>query len=320
MKRNPVISILIPVYNVEHYISTCLDSILSQTYTNLQVVLFDDGSKDQSLAICKEYACKNKNIEVYHQENQGVAVTRNHLLEKAKGDYVLFVDSDDWIEIDMVDYLLSFGLQKDADLVMCDRVINDKKPSRTKPIMVELSQENAIRDFLYHNYFIGSLCNKLIKTSLLHNLSFDSEISYGEDALFCWQVLQKVNKVVVTNKQLYHYRMNNTSLSHVFNGHQFSAYHVWSQIVNDVKESHPQFLSIAQSHFCVSMTIILYNAAKHDYPSDENIKALRSIVKKNKMKMLRHIPHSFKKYLVASLLAWNYGFTCIILKLKQNIL
>ena len=98
MKRDPIISILIPVYNVEHYISTCLDSILSQTYTNLQIVLFDDGSKDQSFAICKEYTCKNKNIEVYHQDNQGVAVTRNHLLEKVKGDYVLFVDSDDWME------------------------------------------------------------------------------------------------------------------------------------------------------------------------------------------------------------------------------
>ena len=318
MKRKPIISILIPVYNVEHYISTCLDSILSQTYTNLQIVLFDDGSKDQSLAICKEFTYKNKNIEVYHQSNQGVAVTRNHLLEKVKGDYVLFVDSDDWIEIDMVDHLLTLGVQKDADMVMCDRVINDNKPSQTKPIVVELSQENAIRDFLYHNYFIGSLCNKLIKTTLLHNLSFHSGISYGEDALFCWQVLQKVNKVVVTNKQLYHYRMNNISLSHVFNGHQFSAYHVWNQIVNDVKVSYPQFLSIAQSHFCVSMTVILYNAAKHDYPSDENIKALCSIVKKNKMIMLRHIPHSFKKYLVASLLAWNYDLTCFILKLRPN--
>lgn len=314
MKQYPLVSILVPVYNVETYLSTCLNSILSQTYTNLQIVLFDDGSKDQSLAICKEYACKNKKIEVYHQSNQGVAATRNHLLERAKGDYVLFVDSDDWIETDMVDHLLSLGVQKDADIVMCDRVINDNKPSQTKPIVFELSQEKAIKDFLYHNYFIGSLCNKLIKTSLLRNLTFDSSISYGEDALFCWQVLQKVKKVIVTNKQLYHYRMNEVSLSHTFNGHQFSAYNVWHPIVDDVENKFPQFLPIAQGHFCVSMTMVLYNAARHGHQSDENTKRLCSVVKSYKMKMLRHIPHSFKKFILASILSWNYNLVRFFLK------
>lgn len=314
MKQHPLVSILIPVYNVETYISTCLNSILSQTYPNLQIVLFDDGSKDQSLAICKEYAFKNKNIEVYHQDNQGVTATRNHLLEKVKGDFVLFVDSDDWIETDMVDHLLSLGIQKDADMVMCDRVINDNKPSQTKPFVVELSQEKAIKDFLYHNYFIGSLCNKLFKTSQLHDLSFHSGISYGEDALFCWQVLQKIKKVVVTNKQLYHYRMNANSLSHAFNGHQFTIYYVWLPIVDDVEKFYPQFLSIAQGHFCVSMTMVLYNAARHGYQSDENTKRLCSVVRTNKMKMLRHIPHSFKKFILASFLSWNYNLVRFFLK------
>ena len=313
MKQHPLVSILIPVYNVENYLSTCLNSILSQTYSNLQIVLFDDGSKDQSLAICNEYARKNKNIEVYYQDNQGVAATRNHLLEKAKGDFVLFVDSDDWIETDMADHLLSLGVQKDADMVMCDRVINDNKPSQKKPFVVELSQEKAIKDFLYHNYFIGSLCNKLFKTSLLHDLSFHSGISYGEDALFCWQVLQKIKKVVVTNKQLYHYRMNANSLSHTFNGHQFSAYDVWHPIVDDVERNYPQYLPIAQGHFCVSMTMVLYNAARHGYQSDENTKRLCSAVRTNKMKMLRHIPHSFKKFILASFLSWNYNLARILL-------
>ena len=169
MERHPLVSILIPVYNVEKYLPHCLDSVINQTYSHLQIVLIDDGSKDTSFFICKEYANKDKRFEIYHQDNQGVAATRNHLLEKAKGDYVLFVDSDDWIEVDMVDHLLSLGVQKDADIVMCDRVINDNKPSLTKPIVVELSQEKAIKDYLYHNYFIGSLCDKLIKANLLQN-------------------------------------------------------------------------------------------------------------------------------------------------------
>lgn len=318
MKQYPLVSILIPVYNVENYISTCLNSVLFQTYPNLQIILIDDGSKDHSLGICQEYAARNKNIEIYHQENQGVATTRNNLLEKVKGDYVLFIDSDDWVETDMVEYLTSIGDLMDADIVMCSMVINDTKSINKETSIVELNQEHAIKDFLHHKYFTGSLCNKLIKSNLLRNIKFDNGITYGEDALFCWKVLQNVKSVVVTNRKLYHYRMNNISLSHIFNGHQFSAYHVWSQIVNDVKESYPQFLPIAQSHFCLSMTIILYNAAKHNYPSDEIIKTICSIVKKNKMKMLRHIPNSFKKYLVASLLAWNYEFTCFFLKLKTK--
>ncbi|MBQ5982969.1 MAG: glycosyltransferase [Prevotella sp.] len=314
MERHPLVSILIPVYNVEKYLPHCLDSVINQTYSHLQIVLIDDGSKDTSFFICKEYANKDKRFEIYHQDNQGVAATRNHLLEKAKGDYVLFVDSDDWIEVDMVDHLLSLGVQKDADIVMCDRVINDNKPSLTKPIVVELSQEKAIKDYLYHNYFIGSLCDKLIKANLLQNLTFNSSISYGEDALFCWQVLQWVKKVIVTNKQLYHYRMNEVSLSHSYNGHQFSAYYVWQTIVNDVVKYYPQFLPIAQGHFCVSMTMVLYNAARHGYHSDENTKRLCSVVKKYKFEMLRHIPHSFKKYFLASLFSWNYNLARILLK------
>ena len=313
MKRHPLVSILVP----ESYISTCIKSILSQTYTNLQIVLFDDGSKDQSLVICKEYAIKNTNIEVYHQENQGVATTRNNLIKKAKGDYVLFVDSDDWIETDMVEHLLSLAIQKDADIVMCDRVINDTRPSLMSPKVFELSKDSAIKDFLHHDYFIGSLWNKLIKTSKLNNLSFRCGISYAEDALFCWQVLQKVNSVVVTNKQLYHYRMNDRSLSHIFNGHQFTAYLVWDYIVNDVEKHYPQFLSIAQAHFCVSMTMILYNAARNGYKSDENTQRLCTTVKKHKKVMLRYVPHSFKKFVIATLFSWNYDFTCTLLKLIE---
>ena len=106
MEKQPLISILIPIYNVESYLPQCLDSIVQQTYKNLQIVLIDDGSQDHSLTICHDYATKDNRIEVYSQKNQGVAATRNHLLEKVKGDYVLFVDSDDWIEADMIENLV----------------------------------------------------------------------------------------------------------------------------------------------------------------------------------------------------------------------
>ena len=204
----PLVSILIPVYNTEDYLPKCLDSIVNQTYSNLQVVIIDDGSKDASLCIAQKYVKQYPYIEVYHQENQGVASTRNNLLNKAKGDYVLFVDSDDWCELDMVDFLINKAIANNADIVTCSMVKNDE-PFVSNIFLEEIwDQEKAVLEFLRHKIFNGSLCNKLIKTSLLHNLRFHCEIFYGEDALFIWNVLQKVNQVLITDRELYHYRVN----------------------------------------------------------------------------------------------------------------
>ena len=102
-----LVSVLIPVYNVAQYLPKCLDSIVNQTYQQLQVVVVDDGSSDKSLFIAKDYAAKYPFVEVYHQENAGVAAARNNLLSHVKGDYILFVDSDDWLELDMIEFLIS---------------------------------------------------------------------------------------------------------------------------------------------------------------------------------------------------------------------
>ena len=130
MTYKSLVSILIPVYNASLYLKQCLDSILHQTYTNLQIVIIDDGSTDNSYAICHEYAGQDARIELYTQENKGVAVTRNNLIEKAKGDYILFVDSDDWIELNMVEFLIDQILATNADIVTCAMVTNTAEQQR----------------------------------------------------------------------------------------------------------------------------------------------------------------------------------------------
>ena len=164
--NNPLVSILLPVYNTSAYLPQCLDSVLAQTYENLQVVLVDDGSKDNSLEICQQYAAKDSRIEVYHQENQGVATARNALLSKIKGDYFFFVDSDDWIELDMIEFLLTRAEKERADIVTCDIVINDSKVSSDYFSKI-YSKDEAVERFLYHLEFRGSLCNKLMKITVL---------------------------------------------------------------------------------------------------------------------------------------------------------
>ena len=276
------VSILIPCYNVEAYLPQCLDSIIKQTYRNLQIVLVDDGSSDNTLSIAQEYASRDTRIEVYHQENQGVASTRNNLLDKVKGDYVLFVDSDDWIELDMVEYLVGVALEHNSKFVMCENVINDATPKDSEPIIKILSQEQAVHDFLRHEYFVGSLWNKLLDSSLLHNERFHCGISYGEDALFCWGVLQKVDKVVVTDRQLYHYRMNEGSISHgSFGLKKFSGHLTWQVIVSESQRLWPNLQYIAKARWAVEDTLLIRSAAHSDYLKNEYITILQRTVKDN---------------------------------------
>lgn len=312
------ISILIPAYNVEKYLPTCLDSVLGQTYQNLQVVIIDDGSQDCTLEVCKNYSKKDDRVEYYTQENKGVAETRNHLLSKVKGEYVLFVDADDWIELDMVEYLVSLATENSAEMVMCDRLINDAKPISSHPNIKILSQNEAIKDFLYHDYFIGSLWNKLIKTALMNDKTFKNEISYGEDALFVWNVLQDVDTVVVSTKQLYHYRMNEASISHQsFGEKKLTGHLTWQLITDDVRQSWPQYLDIALGTFALQDMYLLRSASQCDYEKCEIIYILQNNIKANLHKIRNTRKISLKNLLYANLISRFYWYGKFYYKLHN---
>lgn len=301
------VTILSPCYNVEKFLPKCLDSIINQTYRDLQIVMIDDGSRDNTWSILQEYAAKDPRIEVYHQENQGVATTRNNLLDKVKGDYVLFVDSDDWIEPDMVEFLVTKATENQAEVAMCGMVVNDT-PVEAEYNESLMSKEDCIRAFLFHKELKGSLWNKLVETSLLHNAKFHCGISYGEDALFCWHFFQKAQRAVMTDRQLYHYRMNDASLSHEgFGPKKFSAHTVWTTICKETEEKYPQFVDIAKGHFCFSMLVLYKNALHSGYPKDDVIQTLAGVVKKYREKMRRMKCAGMKWYLYSWIVCLPYN-------------
>lgn len=304
-----MVSILIPVYNTEKFLSKCLDSVLSQTYSDLQIVLIDDGSKDASWEICQEYASRDSRIEAWHQENKGVAETRDNLLKRAKGDYVLFVDSDDWIEADMVEYLSSLALELGAEMVMCDRVINDIKPSGKEPEVKILAQKEAVKDFLQHDYFVGALWNKLFKRSALEGLSFHKDIWYGEDALFTWDVLQRVNLIAFSNKQLYHFYMNEESISHQAFGYKKLTGHLtWLRLTEDTSKRWPQFLDIARGSFGLQDMYLLRAASQSNYKRNDEIKKIQKTVRRFLPQILNRSNLGFKDRIYATLICRWYGF------------
>ena len=194
---------------------------------------------------------------------------------------MLFVDSDDWIELDMVEFLVGKALSTNSSVVTCSMVINDDAFDRTVYKEEIWEQPKAVREFLRHETFRGSLWNKLVSSSLLHNQRFHCGISYGEDALFCWELLQNASRVLVTDKILYHYRMNVDSISHQsFGDKKLTGHEVWRIINEECEKWWPQYLDIAQARWGMEDMYLLRQAGQSNYPYNDAIRQLQQTVKR----------------------------------------
>ena len=299
-----MVSILVPVYNASQSVRECLSSLTGQTYTDLQIVVINDGSTDDSWAILQELARQDKRLEIYSQPNCGVAATRNRLLEKANGDFVLFVDSDDWIELNTIEVLMQEQQQHGADMVVYNSLVEGV-----------WDREKAVKEFLRHREFRGMLWNKLIKRSLFDKLYFDESVSYGEDALMVWRVLQRVKVVHLLGMKLYHYRINENSLSlQPFNGMKFSAYTTWDAICSDVDTLWPQYKDIAHARFACEMTLILRDAAMKGYQHSSSISLLQEEVRRDCHLIRKTGISSMKMSAYAWLVSHCYWLACKLLK------
>ncbi len=210
-----LISIIVPVYNVEKYIHQCIDSVINQTYKNIEIILVDDGSPDNCGRICDEYAAKDSRIKVIHKANGGLSDARNHGIEAAKGDWLMFIDSDDWIEPDMAQKLLDAATEDDADMAVCSvTVFNEKEsftpknyfsPARTVP-GIQLLKEKWL------NVQFVIACNKIYKKELFDNIRYPVG-KLHEDEFVIHYLLYKAEKVCVIEDKLYNYRQNENSIT-----------------------------------------------------------------------------------------------------------
>lgn len=298
----PLVSILIPAYNVENYIEECLDSVVNQTYRNLQVVVVDDGSTDRTGEILDRYSEKYPYIEVYHIENGGVANARNFLLEKAKGDFVQFVDADDWIEPEMISMMYRAKAETKADIVVCQ--VGDMYGDN------EIWDRNkTIKEFLGHKKFSGALWNKMISRELTKNVKFSEGIHYGEDALFIWEIINKVNTVTLIPNRLYHHRPNPEGLSNsTWTPNKKGTGHlVWERICKDVAAKYPQYLEIANARFVLEDMWGLYFASQAEYPKDEEITLRQDNIRSHFHELKKWNLDGIEKILIAWILAHSYG-------------
>lgn len=232
MEVTPVVSIVVPVYNVEKYLRECVDSILSQTYSQYEVLLIDDGATDSSGRICDEYAELDSRIRVFHKENGGLSDARNYGLDRIKGHYVTFVDSDDYVGKDYLDILVHTAERNSADISALGTILfedGDEAPSCTvsDETIVETANE-AIIDMLLRKNFGLSAWGKLYVSALFDQIRFPTGKIY-EDLFTTPYVAKKCSNIAFSNSRQYYYRQRSNSIVHsklspkdyvLFEGHE----------------------------------------------------------------------------------------------------
>lgn len=220
------VSIIIPVYNVEKYISRCIESVLNQTYTNFELILVDDGSPDKSGEICEEYAKTDPRIKVIHKPNGGVSSARNAGLDAASGEYIAFVDSDDFIHPQYLDILTKAIHKSGSDMATLNitRVTNEFKCIFTKvcydTIQYSIHNKPDIQTNLYNYVYNPSLQNSITcglysvaKSSIFNKIRFINEIKMAEDIEFMVRISPRIRKSIHLNVPFYFYQCDNTSLT-----------------------------------------------------------------------------------------------------------
>lgn len=266
--ENELISVIIPVYNVEKYLKECVDSIITQSYKNLEIILVDDGSTDRSGNICEQLSKSDKRISVIHKSNGGLSSARNAGIEASSGNYYMFIDSDDYIKEDMVEHLYRLMIKSDCDMTICNMIRfydNGEIKFLYKVNEDELCLENLDR---FETLAQPSVCNKMFKKYLFNNVRFP-EGKYYEDTYVYHELTYNAKKIGLVDYDGYWYRLRiNSILSNdQYNDKFFDAIDaVWHRATFLLEHNIQPYGNIA----CLSLYAYVANAEKHINKTDEN--------------------------------------------------
>ena len=281
------ISIIVPVYKVEDYLPKCIESIIHQTYRDLEIILVDDGSPDKCGEICDQYAKEDERIHVIHKKNEGVARARNDGIEYAGGDYISFIDSDDWIAENAYEILYQGLKQYDADCAVgkCVDIIDKNgvltpKKSKASPVKCETSSE-AMKRVLLNG---SAVWNRLFKREVFEHIRFPLD-RINDDEVAALHAYAECKKIVFLNQETYYYRLRPNSITtSAFSIRKVDCYYNSIDNLNFVRQSMPELVPCAEYKFIKAMLYCYVNLKKlkHDPKAREIRKQLHQDIKKNK--------------------------------------
>ena len=215
MENQPLISVIIPVYQVEKYIDSCIESVVNQTYCNLEIILVDDGSPDNCPSMCDNWAKKDNRIRVFHQMNSGSGAARNVALDEARGDLISFVDSDDYIAPEMYEQLLKF-MTDEIDIVECEYISSGEDNILFDEIVDDVqiySTEEAMKEHIRDHFFRQVIWNKLYRRSVIGDIKFPVGKKI-DDEFWTYRVIAQARKLARTSCGMYAYRQQSDSIMH----------------------------------------------------------------------------------------------------------
>lgn len=307
MFDSPLISIVVPVYNAEKYLEQCLDSLIQQSYINIEIICIDDGSKDYSSEVVEEYMRRDNRVKLIKQENTGVSGTRNKGINYTQGEYIMFVDSDDWIDLNTCESALNSIIKNDADIVMWSYVSEREGEKNYKNIFpeetifdVDMTRKvlhrrlvGILGEELAHPEMADSLCpvwGKLYKTNIIKNYDIQfvdlDEIGTYEDGLFNLEVFFYVKKVVYLKEHFYHYRRNNKNS--ITSKHNDNLYEQWQQLFNKMekyikeKQLSSDYMDALYNRIALSILGLGLNILAEDARVLHKVKCIKRIVKQER--------------------------------------
>ena len=253
-----LISVIIPVYNVEKYLDSCVESVVNQTYKNLEIILVDDGSTDNCPALCDAWANKDARVKVIHKQNGGLSSARNTGLTIASGDYIGFVDSDDYISVYMYEVLLSLINEKKAEIAQCDYFVYSDFTKKSALYKKEISSKlvfdshDAVKSMLTDGIITVICCSKLIKASIAKNVFFEEGV-INEDVLWTYRILTESKTIVTSNEKLYGYFQRDGSIMNSsYTEKRFDALKANRMRADAVKTDFPDLFPLAERTYAGS--------------------------------------------------------------------
>ena len=299
-----LITIVVPVYKVEQYLGKCVDSIRKQTYPHLEIILVDDGSPDNCGSMCDEYAACDDRIVVIHKENGGLSDARNAALDIARGNYITFIDSDDYIQVDYIEYLYVLLKKSNADMSICefDYITEDGKrlnhPLENGTEML-LDQKEALRYLLKQKPYSNSASGKLFKTSHFQDIRFPKDRLY-EDTATTYKLFLKAEKIIFGARPLYYYVARNGSISRsAFSVRQMEGLYHAETMVKDIVAIYPDLQEQGYCRLIDSGSSLLTMIPKDQYP--EAYRTAMNSVRRVRKRVLLSGEASAKRRVIAAL-------------------
>ena len=321
----PIVSIIVPIYNVEEYLYKCINSVLNQTFKNFELILVNDGSTDNSGKICDEYKKKDDRIKVIHQENGGVSSARNTGIKNAKGMFIGFVDPDDWIYPDMFEKLYNNIIENNADISICKHCreingISNSKTYNSHEIIKTMDNKEAMHELFKGNLYRFALWNKLYKKECFENVSFPNGRIH-EDLSTSYKIFSNANYIVFTDYVGYVYvKRVDSILTTRFNEKRLQAFIGWNEILNYMKKNYIDIYDTVVACFTYwsidNMYYILDQVSEAE-DKKKYLNILKRILLNRYKEIIKCNEINYKYKIIVTLLCTNINIILLLNKLRK---